>query len=181
MSDLNVGLNYIECFSRVENFITEKTKEQIKDAEALEKVLKSTMKLITLFSNPSSKKQVDFAEEEKTRNHFNQLFIYNPSLIGELHPDAKYTDQQCKDIANALKTGNTGAIPSSLYLFDSKAFSRNVDILNNQKELVPIKISQKTSEISHEADNMTDFSRMATKALEKEDRFRACMVRNQRV
>jgi len=176
----NIGLAYIDCFSRVENFITEKTKEKITEAEALEKVLKSSMKLISLFSNPSSQKQVDFLEDEKMRGYFNQLFIYNPSLIGQLHPNAGYNEQQCKDIANALKEGNLDAIPSALYLFDAKDFPRLADILNNEKELIPNKISQKTSEVSHKADNMTDFSRMATKALEKEDRFKACMVRNQR-
>lgn len=180
MSDLHVGLDYINCFSRVENFITEKTKEKMKEAEALEKALKSAMKLISVFNNPSSKKQVDFLEDEKMRKHLNQLFIYNPSLIGMLHPKAGFNDQQCKDIAKALEEGNSDGIPSALYLFDTKEFPRIVDILNNQKELIPNKISQKTSEISHQADNMTDFSRIATKALEKDDRFKACMVRNQR-
>ncbi len=176
----NIGLAYIDCFSKVEEFIAEKTKEKITEAEALEKVLKSSMKLISLFSNPSSQKQVDFLEDEKMRSYFNQLFIYNPSLIGQLHPNAGYNEQQCKDIANALKEGNLDTIPSALYLFDAKDFPRISDILNNEKELIPNKISQKTSEVSHKADNMTDFSRMATKALEKEDRFKACMVRNQR-
>ncbi len=181
MADLNVGLAYVNVFSEVEKFITKKTEEKTAEANALERALKSTMKLISLFSNPSSKKQMDFLEDEKMRNHFNQLFIYNPSLINDLHPDAKFSEQQCKDIAEALKKGNTDGVPSALYLFDTKEFSRIVDILNNQKELIPIKISQKTSEISHEADNMTDFSRMATKALEKEDRSKARMVGNQRV
>ena len=180
MSDLHVGLDYINCFSRVENFITERTKEKMKEAEALEKALKSTMKLIAAFSNPSSQKQVDFFEDEKMRKHFNQLFIYNPSLIALLHPKAEFSDQQCQDIAKAIQEGNTDALPSALYLFNTKEFPRITDILINQKELIPNKISQKTSEISHQADNMTDFSRMATKALEKDDRFKACMVRNQR-
>ncbi|HEV3269580.1 MAG TPA: hypothetical protein VGZ69_02905 [Candidatus Rhabdochlamydia sp.] len=181
MANANISLDYIKCFSQVEDFITKQTQEKIAEAEALEKVLKSSMKLISLFSNPSSQKQVDFLEDEKKRNYFNQLFIYNPSLIGQLHPNAGYNEQQCKDIANALKEGNLDAIPSALYLFDTKDFSRIIDILNNEKELIPNKISQKTSEVSHKADNMTDFSRMATKALEKEDRFKARMVGNQRV
>lgn len=138
------------------------------------------MKLISLFSNPSSQKQIDFLEDEKIRDYFNQLFIYNPSLIAQMHPNAGYSEQQCKDIANTLKEDNPDAIPSALYLFDAKNFPHIVDILNNEKELIPNKISQKTSEVSHKADNMTDFSRMATKALEKEDRFKACMIRNQR-
>ncbi len=176
----NIGLAYIDCFSRVENFITEKTKEKITEAETLEKVLKSCMKLISLFSNPSSQKQVDFLEDEKIRSYFNQLFIYNPSLIGLLHPNAGYNEQQCKAIANALKEGNLDAIPSVLYLFDTKDFPRIADILNNEKELIPNKISQKTSEVSHKADNMTDFSRMTNEALKKQDRLAQCITRNQR-
>lgn len=176
----NIGLAYIDCFSRVEKFITEKTKEKITEAETLEKVLKSSMKLISLFSNPSSQKQMDFLEDEKIRNYFNQLFIYNPSLVGQLHPNAGYNEQQCKDIANALKEGNLDATPSALYLFDTKDFPRVVDILNNEKELIPNKISQKTSEVSHKADNITDLSRIATKALEQENHLKARIVGNQR-
>ncbi|MDR2539819.1 MAG: hypothetical protein LBC45_04385 [Chlamydiales bacterium] len=180
MSYVNVSLSYIDCFSKVENFTTEQTKKKIEEAEFLEKVLKSSMKLISLLSTSFSQKQIDFSEDKKVCNYFNQLFIYNPGLIIQLHPNAKYDEQQCKDIVNALKEGNLDSIPSALYLFDVEAFPRIVDILNNEKELIPNKISQKTSEVSHKADNITDFSRMASKALDKEDRSKARMVGNQR-
>lgn len=178
--DTNVSLEYLGCYAQVEAFIKEKTQKNMQEVEALDKVLKSTMKLISVFNNPSSQKQVDFSEDERLRSHFNQLFIYNPSLIGLLHPKAEYSDQKCKDIAKAVEEGHLDALPSALYLFDTKDFPYLVDALSNQKELIPNKISQKSSEISHEADNMTDFSRMSTKALEKDDRAKATMVRNQR-
>jgi ABC-type Zn uptake system ZnuABC Zn-binding protein ZnuA len=171
----------MDCFTRVENFIAEKSKKNMQEVETLEKVLKGTIKLISAFNNMSSQKRIDFLENEKLRGYFNRLFKYDPNLIAQLHPKAGYSEQKCKDIANAIKEENVDALPSALYLFDASEFPRVIDILNNQKELLPNKMSQKTSEISHEADNMTDFSRMATKALEKEDRFKECMVRNQRV